>query len=201
MENDGIMNRLILASASPRRSELLAMAGYTFEVQASDKEEIFHSTQPGEIVRELALLKAEDVAEKNERKNLTVIGADTVVSVDGEILGKPVSRSDAFSMIKKIEGKQHQVYTGIAVIEYDAQGYRKMTSDSVCTKVFVAPMTDCEIREYTDTQDVMDKAGAYAIQGVFGARYIDRIEGSYFNVVGLPVSHLCRILDRQTDEV
>ena len=106
---------IILASASPRRRELLAQAGYEFEIQVSHKEELYTSTQPDEIVKELALLKARDIAEQNQAKSLIVIGADTVVAHKGAILGKPKSREDAFEMIKGFQGDKHQVYTGVAI--------------------------------------------------------------------------------------
>ncbi len=184
------MKRMILASGSPRRRELMAQAGFTFEIQTSDKEEIYHSDKPDEIVKELAMLKARDVAEQNQKENLLVIGADTVVSVDGQILGKPSSKEEACAMIKSLAGRAHQVYTGVAVLDYTEDGREQVCNHAVCTEVYVSDMTEDEIREYVETEEVMDKAGAYAIQGTFGVKYVERFEGDYFNVVGLPISYL-----------
>lgn len=194
------MNRIVLASASPRRKELMLQAGFSFEIQASDREEVYESTTPAEIVKELARLKAYDVADKNERVNLTVVGADTVVSVDGEILGKPRSLEEAALMISKIAGREHEVYTGIAVLTYDDCGTEDVTNEAVCTKVTVYPMTDDEIATYVRTQEVMDKAGAYALQGVFGAKFVEKIDGDYYNVVGLPISTIYHILHKNEKE-
>ena len=107
--------RIVLASASPRRSELMKQAGFTFEIQVSKKEEVYQSERPDEIVEELSLLKAEDVAQSLEQENVIVIGADTVVALDGKILGKPKSKEDAFAMIQSLQGRAHQVYTGTAI--------------------------------------------------------------------------------------
>ena len=179
--------RIILASASPRRKELLSMMGYEFDIQVSHKEEVYSATEPDEIVKELALLKAKDIAEKNEQKNLIVIGSDTVVAHKGKILGKPQSESDAFEMIKGYQGDKHQVYTGVAILSYDTEGNEKTINHAVKTDVYVNPMTDDEIWKYIHSDNVMDKAGAYGIQSGF-AIHIEKIEGDYFNVVGLPVS-------------
>lgn len=188
------MKRMILASGSPRRRELMAQAGFQFEIQTSDKEENYHSSKPDEIVKELALLKARDVAEQNQRENLLVIGADTVVSLEERILGKPASKEEAYAMIRSLSGRAHQVYTGVAVLDYDEEGREQVLSHAVCTEVYVSEMTEEEIREYVETEEVMDKAGAYAIQGTFGVKYVERFEGDYFNVVGLPISYLYQVL-------
>lgn len=179
--------RLILASASPRRSEILKQAGLDFEVMASHKEETYQSNIPSEIVKELSLLKAEDIAGQIERKNVTVIGADTVVAYQGQILGKPQDDEDAFSMIEKIQGDCHFVYTGFAIISYDKNGIKTSVNNAVETKVFLNPMDSKEILSYLAAKEHMDKAGSYAIQGRF-APYIRKIEGDYYNVVGLPIS-------------
>ena len=179
--------RIILASASPRRKELLSMMGYEFDIQVSHKEEVYSATEPDEIVEELAVLKAKDIAEKNEQKNLIVIGSDTVVAHEGKILGKPQSETDAFEMIKGYQGDKHQVYTGVAILSYDTEGNEKTINHAVKTDVYVNPMTDDEIWKYIHSDNVMDKAGAYGIQSGF-AIHIEKIEGDYFNVVGLPVS-------------
>ena len=181
--------KIILASASPRRRELLTQAGYEFEIQVSHKEEIYISETPDEIVKELALLKAKDIAEQNDAKNLLVIGADTVVAHKGAILGKPKSKEDAFEMIKGFQGDKHQVYTGVAILDYDADGKETVVNHAVKTDVYVNPMTDEEIWSYIESDNVMDKAGSYGIQSGF-AVYIEKIEGDYFNVVGLPISYI-----------
>lgn len=181
--------KIILASASPRRRELLAQAGYEFEIQVSHKEEIYISETPDEIVKELALLKAKDIAEQNDAKNLLVIGADTVVAHKGAILGKPKSKEDAFEMIKGFQGDKHQVYTGVAILDYDVDGNETIVNHAVKTDVYVNPMTDEEIWSYIESDNVMDKAGSYGIQSGF-AVYIEKIEGDYFNVVGLPISYI-----------
>ena len=202
--------RIILGSASPRRRELLEQIGISFEVRDSDKEEVYHSLIPEEIVKELALSKAENVAddlrEKQEqvkqisfdKKNnvlldTIVIGADTIVVSDGSILGKPKDEADAVRMIRSLQGRSHKVYTGVAILDYDDEGKRKSVVHAVETEVVVNPMSDEEIREYAATGEPLDKAGAYGIQGRFAA-YIERIDGDYYNVVGLPVSYVYRQL-------
>lgn len=185
-----MQKRIILGSASPRRRRLLAQIGLEFEVVVSDGEEKYESTTPIEIVKELALAKAENVsAGVGSRENLVIIGADTVVALDGRILGKPKSREDAFRMLKDLQGRSHQVYTGTALLVYDEKGGKTIISHVERTEVFVHAMEDAEIHRYIATGEPMDKAGGYGIQGGFAA-YIDRIEGDYYNVVGLPVAYL-----------
>lgn len=201
--------RIILGSASPRRRELLAQIGAEFEVRVSDKEEIYQSSIPEEVVTELALMKAENVAEeigeegpddgkrltpyKGGLRNTVIIGADTIVVLKGKILGKPADEENAVSMLSALQGRRHDVYTGVAVLDYNGNGEKQVFNYSVGTAVYVNAMTDAEIRAYVETKDPLDKAGAYGIQGRFAA-YIDRIEGDYYNVVGLPVSRLYRTL-------
>ena len=185
--------KIILASASPRRKELMQQAGYEFEIQVSHKEEHYISETPEEIVKELALMKATDVAGQNERKDLIVIGADTVVSYRGAILGKPKSTEDAFRMIQGFQGDKHQVYTGVAILSYDAEGKENITNYAVKTDVYVNAMTEAEIWNYIESDQVMDKAGSYGIQSGF-AIHIEKIEGDYFNVVGLPISSIYEVL-------
>lgn len=181
--------KIILASASPRRRELMMQAGYEFEMQVSHKEENYTSETPDEIVKELSLLKAKDIAEKNNTKDLIVIGADTVVAHKGAILGKPKSKEDAFEMIKGFQGDKHQVYTGVAILGYDADEKETIVNHAVKTDVYVNFMTDEEIWKYIESDNVMDKAGSYGIQSGF-AIHIEKIEGDYFNVVGLPISYI-----------
>lgn len=185
--------KIILASASPRRRELMQQAGYEFEIQVSHKEETYTSETPDEIVKELALLKAKDIVGQNDAKSLVVIGADTVVAHKGAILGKPKSKDDAFQMIKNFQGDKHQVYTGVAILDYDAEGNETVVNHAVKTDVYVNSMTDEEIWKYIESDTVMDKAGSYGIQSGF-AIHIEKIEGDYFNVVGLPISYIYSIL-------
>ena len=191
---------IILGSASPRRRELLAQIGAEFEVRVSNKEEVYHSNVPEEIVKELALMKAENVAEELAEENpagavksTVVIGADTIVVQDGKILGKPADEADAVRMLSSLRGRRHDVYTGVAVLDYDENGEKHVYNYPVGTAVYVNEMTEEEIRAYVETKDPLDKAGAYGIQGRFAA-HIDRIEGDYYNVVGLPVSRVYRTL-------
>ena len=191
---------IILGSASPRRRELLAQIGADFEVRVSNKEEVYHSNVPEEIVKELALMKAENVAEELVEENpagavksTVVIGADTIVVLDGKILGKPADEADAVRMLSSLQGRRHDVYTGVAVLDYDENGEKRVYNYPVGTAVYVNEMTEEEIRAYVETKDPLDKAGAYGIQGRFAA-HIDRIEGDYYNVVGLPVSRVYRTL-------
>ncbi len=185
--------RIILASASPRRRELMQQAGYEFEIQVSHKEETYTSETPDEIVKELALLKAKDIANQNETKGLVVIGADTVVAYEGAVLGKPRTKEEAFAMIRSFQGDKHQVYTGVAILDYDEEGKETVVNDAVKTDVYVNSMTDEEIWKYIETDNVLDKAGSYGIQSGF-AIHVEKIEGDYFNVVGLPISYIYNIL-------
>jgi len=183
------MKKIILASASPRRKELLEQIGLEFEIITSDQEEHYQNTIPEEIVKELALMKAEHVASEIGAKDLLVIGADTIVVLDGEILGKPEDEEDAFSMLNRLRGRVHQVFTGVALLDYDRKGKKEIRNFSVETKVYVCEMQKQEIWDYVRTGEPMDKAGAYGIQGKFAA-FINRIEGDYYNVVGLPISKI-----------
>ena len=184
--------KIILGSASPRRRELLEQIGVECEGRVSSRKEVYRSLDPASIVKELALAKAENVAEElgaadTQEKDLIVIGADTVVVLDGEILGKPKDEADAERMLKALQGRAHDVYTGAAFLTYGRNGEKEVCSYAVGTKVYVNPMTEKEIRAYIATGEPSDKAGAYGIQGRFAA-YIEKIEGDYYNVVGLPVS-------------
>ena len=185
--------RIILASASPRRREIMEQAGYKFEIMVSHKEECYKSTEPDEIVKELALLKANDIAEQIEKKNLVVIGADTVVAFGGKVLGKPANKQEAFQMIDSFQGKKHQVYTGVTILKFDEEGNKEIINDAVRTDVYVNPMTAEEIWAYIERDNVLDKAGSYGIQSGF-ACHIEKIEGDYFNVVGLPISRIYEVL-------
>lgn len=190
--------RIILASASPRRRELLAQIGMEFEVMVSNVEERVTATLPGEVVQELSEQKANAVlampqAKEGETEAPTlVIGADTIVACDHKILGKPADEEDAKRMLRLLSGRTHEVYTGVTMLlspQSPEDGPVRHHTFFECTKVCFAPMTEAEIDEYVATKDPMDKAGAYGIQG-FCARYIKGIEGDYNNVVGLPVGRL-----------
>lgn len=186
---------IILGSGSPRRLELLQLVADSFEVDKSTGEEIISSTVPSDVVLELAQQKAMEVAMRHEGK--LVIGADTVVALDTEILGKPKDEEDACRMLSMLQGKVHQVYTGVCLLKKDGE---QIITDCFyeCTDVHVASMTAEEIAAYVATGEPMDKAGAYGIQGLF-APYISGIEGDYYNVVGLPVHALYQHLQRWGD--
>lgn len=190
------MKEIILASASPRRREIMTQVGIKFTVVTSDMEECYTSCRPEEVVKELALLKARDVAGKTTGKDLVVIGADTIVVQEGRILGKPGDEADAFGMLDRLQGKPHSVYTGVALLSFDKTGVCRENTYVGETKVFVCSMSSQEIWDYIRSGEPMDKAGAYGIQGRFAA-YIDRIEGDYYNVVGLPISYICKMLKEE----
>lgn len=178
---------LILASQSPRRHELLRLIEPDFEIITADVDErIEKGTSPGEAVMSLALKKARAVAEINTED--TVIGADTVVALGGEILGKPRDSKEAAAMLRKLAGKTHTVYTGVCLIMDGGE-----TVFFEATDVTFTQMTDDEIKQYVETGDPLDKAGAYGIQGR-AAAFISGINGDFYNVMGLPVSALYRKL-------
>ena len=183
--------RIILASQSPRRRELLEMLGYPFEVKVSEAEEKITSTNPAQVTEELSCQKAETVAEQIQQG--LVIGADTVVSQNDKILGKPMDRQDAREMIQILQGRNHKVYTGVTVIQREAGREVRRVTFSEETIVRVASMTSKEVEQYISLPEPYDKAGGYGIQGTF-AKYIQGIEGDYFNVVGLPIHRLYKVL-------
>ncbi len=182
------MNEIILASASPRRSELLRQVAIPFEVIVSDADEHLNETEPELYVKELSERKARAVA-RQRKTDKVILGADTVVVLDGEIMGKPADAADAFAMLRKLQGNTHQVYTGITLIYPDG----KMLRHAERTEVHMYPMTDDEIRDYIATGEPFDKAGGYGIQGR-SAIYIKGITGDYNNVVGLPVAKIYQLL-------
>lgn len=212
--------KIILASASPRRRELLTQIGLDFDIVVSETEEKITSTEPAKVVEELSAQKAEAVWEKlcstaasqgsvtnaerldegsevfeseqtsgeTTMTDTLVLGADTVVACDGKILGKPADTEAAAAMLTMLQGRGHEVYTGVTIL-YEEDGEKKALTFHEKTTVHFYPMTEEQIREYVATGDPMDKAGAYGIQG-FCARYIRGIEGDYNNVVGLPVGRV-----------
>ncbi|GKU81438.1 nucleoside triphosphate pyrophosphatase [Niallia sp. NCCP-28] len=178
---------LILASSSPRRKELLEDLRISFEVSSSNVDESFDASLfPEEIVMDLAKRKAESIV--SDKKNSYVVGADTIVYYKGNVLGKPQSKGQAYSMLKQLSGSTHSVYTGVAIVSngHCSAFYEK-------TDVLFWNLTDEEINNYVDTGEPFDKAGAYGIQGV-GRTLVKRIAGDYYTVVGLPVSRLIREL-------
>lgn len=190
------MEHIILASASPRRLELLRQVGVEPDVEPSHVKEVITSTIPSDVVMELSRQKAEDIASFHQDEEAVVVGADTVVAADGKILGKPKNREDAIAMIKMLQGRSHQVYTGVTLVFCsNCKEKRKTITFFEETEVFVYPMTEEEIVSYVDTGEPMDKAGAYGIQGRFAA-YVKGISGDYNNVVGLPVGRLYQELKK-----
>ncbi|HBS60292.1 MAG: Maf family protein [Bacillota bacterium] len=184
------MSRIILASASPRRRELLAQIGLKCEVVPSDVVEEAQALAPEELAEHLAVLKAQDVAGSFTGEGY-VIGADTLVVLDGVIYGKPVDRKDARRMLLHLQGREHQVITGLAVIRLEDG---KLLRGHEITRVSIRPLNIGEIEAYIATGEPMDKAGAYAVQGR-AAMFIPRINGCYFNVVGLPLARLMDMLN------
>ena len=181
------MADIILASASPRRKELLTLAGVDFTVKAADVEEVIpENASPDEVVMSLALQKAQAVSKDNA--DCIVIGSDTVVALDGVILGKPKDEENAREMLIARSGRSHTVYTGVAIIHGE-----KTKSFCEATEVVFNELSQEEILNYIATKEPMDKAGAYGIQGK-GCVLVEKIVGDYFNVVGLPVSRLYKEL-------
>ena len=178
---------LVLASASPRRQELLRNAGIAFEVQPAHIPE---DPLPGENAKDCAerLAREKALAVARQRPKDAVLGADTVVVIDDQILGKPVDALDAARMLKLLSGRQHQVITGVCIV---AGGQWSVASET--TSVTMSEISEKEIADYVATGEPMDKAGAYAIQGI-ASRWIPRIEGDYSNVVGLPIALVYRML-------
>jgi septum formation protein len=178
---------LILASGSPRRRELLTQIGVSFTVQPSQAtENVPPGTNPVEMVKELALRKAREVAGASPAH--WVLGADTIVVLDGQVLGKPADAQDAASMLQRLSGRRHQVLTGVALVGPGGQWV-----DYAETIVWMRPLTQEEIEAYVATGEPLDKAGAYGIQGR-AAAFVPRIEGCYYNVVGLPLALLSQKL-------
>ncbi len=172
--------KLVLASKSPRRSEILKNAGIDFTVRVADADEtIPNGIKPQDAVVFLAARKAMAVERASDE---VVLGADTVVVLENQVLGKPQNREDAFNMIKSLSGRTHSVFTGVCII---GEGHSMTFAEE--TKVEFLPLTDSEINAYIDTNEPYDKAGAYGIQGL-ASKFVRRINGDYFNVVGLPIS-------------
>ena len=192
------MEKIILASSSPRRRELMAQAGFAFEVLVSEADETIETETPGEMVEVLSERKAAAVAEEIKKQgfaeeSVLLVGADTMVAIDGKKLGKPKDEKGAEEMLEELSGRTHQVYTGVTLIRL-----RKAENGSILqesrtfsegTDVSLYPLTKEEIRSYIATGEPMDKAGAYGIQGK-AAVFVKEIKGDYNNVVGLPIARL-----------
>jgi septum formation protein len=185
--------KLVLASASPRRAEILRNAGIHFEIRKTNVDESrLEGELPGDYVRRLALAKALSAAAeyRDSRDQTLVLSADTVVVVDADILGKPASQDDARSMLRRLSGRIHEVHTGLALLR--TPGTMQRVVEEI-TRVHFASLAAQEIEDYIATGEPFDKAGAYAIQGIAG-RYVSCIEGCYFNVMGLPLARLWSLL-------
>lgn len=198
--------RIVLASASPRRRELLSLTGVKFQVLPGNIEEKASNSRPSQMVRELSRQKALAVFEsfsEEEKEKILVIGADTLVSIDGRILGKPEDEQKAEEMLMLLQGNTHQVYTGVTLItrEVDENGksVRRICTFAEKTSVTMYPVSQTEIRDYIATGEPMDKAGAYGIQGRCAA-WIQKLAGDYSNVVGLPVGRLWQELKKMDIE-
>lgn len=197
--------RIVLASASPRRKELMELAGLEFEIWPSDKDEVVTASGPEEICRQLSRQKALDVAAQirtynDSHKELTtetdilVIGADTIVAKDKEVLGKPKDEDDAVRMLKLLSGDVHSVFTGVSFVFMSKEG--RVGEYTFCeeTKVFFYPLSDEDISEYAASGDPLDKAGAYGIQSG-AAVFVRSVEGDFYNVIGLPIGRILRELE------
>jgi septum formation protein len=183
------MRKIILASASPRRKELLEKIGLKFEVEPSNYAEDMHSRlSPDELARAISLGKARAVARKH--KNAIVIAADTFIVFGGKIMGKPNTEAEARKMLMALRGKSHSVITGFTILDTEEN---KVLTKSVETVIHIKKLTPEEIDGYVKSKEPLDKAGAYAIQGL-GSVIVERIEGDYFNVMGLPLSALAESL-------
>ena len=180
---------IILASGSPRRKEILENTNLQFSVITSDIDErIFENEEPIQLVLRLAFEKCMSVAQNNPSD--LVIGADTIVVLDNEILGKPKDEEEAFNMLSKLSNREHQVITGMSIVNLENE---KKIVDYAISNVKFKKLTDQDIKDYISTKECLDKAGSYGIQG-YGALLVEEIKGDYFNIVGLPISKLSDIL-------
>lgn len=179
---------IILASGSPRRRELLSQLGVEFSIEPAQSDEESSAEDPGQMVKELAYSKADEIFSKHPKLDLIVIGADTVVAKNGQVLGKPSDEQEAKKMLTGLSGEIHTVYTGVALLDRQ-NGEMHQDVFYQATQVQFYPMSELEIEEYIATGEPMDKAGAYGIQGI-GARFVREIRGDYYTVVGLPIAEL-----------
>jgi septum formation protein len=187
--------QIVLASGSPRRRELLTQAGYTFSVEAADVDESVRiGEEAGDYVKRLAEEKAQAVLARHADQNVIVLGADTTVVCDDEILAKPADAEDAKRMLRRLSGRVHEVLTGVAVATHAG-----VVSGVETTEVTFAEIPEAELDLYCATAEPMDKAGAYGIQG-YAARWIPRIDGDYFNVMGLPIARVVRMIEATAEK-
>ena len=192
----GLGRKLVLASASPRRKLLMEKLGFEFEVIPSNIDEsVVNGSEPELYVKKLAELKAFSIAES--QNNSLVIGSDTIVVIDGEILNKPNDKEHASYLLNKLSGRTHTVHTGICIVDSDNN---RSVADVQCTKVTFRNISQFEIDAYIETGSPLDKAGAYGIQDDFGAVFVSNIEGCYYNIVGLPLELLYSMLKNFTKE-
>ena len=183
----------ILASGSPRRKHLLQQLGVAFEIQVSDVEESFDERlSPEEIVEQIALRKVQSIGQQNGRA--LVLAADTIVVLDGEILGKPADPEEAIQMLRRLSGNSHVVYTGLALLHRPSD---RLVTAHEKTTVYFDEMSDEEIISYVSSGSPMDKAGGYGIQDDRGGLFIERIEGDFYNVVGLPLHRLYNVIKQE----
>jgi septum formation protein len=192
------MYRIILASESPRRKEIMETMGITYETMASNVEEVVAETDPAAMVQALAALKTNHIAAKLEQaeaisEDRIIIGADTMVFYEEHALGKPRDEADAVRILQMLSNHTHEVYTGVCIIIKNKSGNNRTLSFAACTKVTIQPLTLEQIKDYVASGEPMDKAGAYAIQGKFGI-YIKEINGDYYNVVGFPIAKIYETL-------
>ena len=180
------MLKIVLASQSPRRKNLLTQLGLKFEVIPSNTEEIITSDNPVSIVEELSAQKSLEVSKVID--NAFIIGADTIVVFENEILGKPVDKSDAFNMLSLLSNQTHSVFTGVSVVKKNDGKILAHHQFVVETKVTFSALTESEIDAYIETGSPMDKAGAYGIQDDWGAVFVKEVEGDFYNVVGFPLN-------------
>lgn len=181
--------RLILASGSPRRRELLDKFGINYEIlPAQGEESAPPELTPGERVKALAVQKAEEVAQRLNDPAAVILAADTLVELDGEVLGKPGTADRAQVMLRALSGREHRVWSGVCIREDE-----KVLAESECTSVHFRALTDAEIHAYIATGEPLDKAGAYGYQGL-ASLFVERIEGDFFNVMGLPVCRMGQML-------
>ena len=185
--------KVVLASASERRQELLKRIVDDFHIIVSNfnEDEVKLKSSVSDYVKELSLGKAKDVADKVKEPSV-IIGVDTIVTINNKILGKPKDKDDAFNMLSELSGNVHKVYSGIAIINTKTN---EIMQDFLCTEVKFSTLTEEEIREYIESKEPLDKAGAYGIQG-YGALLVEEIQGDYFNIVGLPISRLSDLLKK-----
>ncbi len=189
------MLKIVLASQSPRRKKLLSQLGFIFEIIPSNIEEIITSNVPVDIVNELSLQKAMDVA--TSVSNALVIGADTIVVLNGRILGKPKSEEEAVSILSMLNANVHSVFTGVSFVITNSD--KKISSTHSFfeeTKVKFSSLSKSEIQSYVASGSPMDKAGAYGIQDDWGSLFVERIEGDYYNVVGFPLNRFYQELKK-----